>query len=503
MQVFDVYQLVLRKLAIKATTPEGSQYLVMPPTNDSLHRFGNLFTASMQAPNERFVLAFREMWASTFVGAKVLSYPPDVEVLFKGLRELNMGVETVGLECSLLPLPRIEATQPQAKLPPASNDLMNENDDASSIEASGRSAAESAYDADTSSTSPLKPEEEQTQPSALPTLAVELAPPAHEGATFGETLVVAAPDEAVPATLPETEEADKAQATPTKKRRRQPSAPRSLPRSSKRRRANSEESIVPATPSQPFEDAADEADIQDIIEMEPPAQAPPPAAKAFPTPARKKANTPRRSLTKSASSGGLVSAVSSWIPRFFGSPALQADEEETVDGELDVSVRSSPDKGSATWHRLQKERSERTLVIRSKAHGGSTAWPSAVDGLDDLFTPRVPAQNVSIDLTMASEDDDDAVVPESDDKGASLCRKALPQAPCQLIPDFIRCTISESLDRALRHAWHAKIGSPLQPAGRTPYVLHSVSNPCRRHLLTSGRLSRNRPTARLAPSARH
>jgi hypothetical protein len=396
----------------------------MPPTNDSLHRFGSLFTASMHAPNERFVLAFRDMWASTFVGVRGLAYPAEVEVLLKGLRELNMGVDAAGLESSLLPLPRIEETQPQAEIPPSSSDAEVDHVD-STFEASGRSAAESAYDADTSSTSPLKPEEELTQTAtALPTLVVEAAAaatdpaPAEETAIVGETLVLNAANDEGASVAPSDSETGKAQATPSKKRRRQPSAPRSVPRSTKRRRANSDDSVVPATLSQPFEDTADEADIQDIIEMEPPAPGPAPLVKAapIPTPARKKANTPRRSLTKSASSGGLVSAVSSWIPRFFGSPALQDEEEETVDGELDVSVHSSPEKDSTAWNRLQKERLERTLVTRSKSQSGASAW-QPVDGPDDLFTPRMPAQNGSIDLTMAGEDDD--VVPASDDQGAA------------------------------------------------------------------------------------
>lgn len=454
LQVFDVYELVLRKLAVKATTPEGSQYFVMPPTNDSLHRFGGLFVASMQAPNERFVLAFRDMWAATFNGAPGLSYPADVEALLKGLRELNMGVEAIGLGCSLLPLPQIEETQPQAELPSFPDEPQS-----SLYEASGRSAAESAYDADTSSASPLEPDEELTQPSVLPTIAIEEpADPQPAGievaANIGETLVLAADEEgdiAPAAPLSDTER-DKHQSTPSKKRRRQPSAPRSIPRSSKRRRGNSEESVIPATPSQPFEDTADEADIQDLIEMEPPIPDPAPVAKAaaaIPTPARKKANTPRRSLTKSASSGGLVSAVSSWIPRFFGSPALQQDEEEAVDGELDVSIHSSPEKDSMTWRRLQKERLERTLVTRSKAHGGTTIW-QPIDGPNDLFTPRVPVQNVSIDLTMVSGDDEDDgdVVPESDDKGPPSQYSMLPISRPLTIRSWTSIH-SQSFDRAL------------------------------------------------------
>lgn len=88
---------MLHRLAIRAKTPEGGLYLVMPPTADALEHFGELFCASMHASSEKFVLAFRDMWSATFKGAKGLQYPLDVQELLKGLREINLGVEADGL----------------------------------------------------------------------------------------------------------------------------------------------------------------------------------------------------------------------------------------------------------------------------------------------------------------------------------------------------------------------------------------------------------------------
>lgn len=144
------------------------------------------------------------------------------------------------------------------------------------------------------------------------------------------------------------------------------------------------------------------------MEPEPPNRPPPVLSPP------KKSKTPKQSsLTKSASTGGLVSTVSSWIPRFFGSPALRA-EEAVVDGGLNISYELSPEKELAAWS-----------LPTNGPHGRMRPAQSSLsrrvlEGPDDIFTPRLAVQE-TVDLTSASEgDDEDVRVPSSDDRRTFL-----------------------------------------------------------------------------------
>lgn len=140
------------------------------------------------------------------------------------------------------------------------------------------------------------------------------------------------------------------------------------------------------------------------MEPEPPNRPPPVLSPP------KKSKTPKQSsLTKSASTGGLVSTVSSWIPRFFGSPALRA-EEAVVDGGLDISYELSPEKELAAWSLPTNGPHGRTRPAQSSLSR------RVLEGPDDIFTPRLAVQE-TVDLTSASEaEDEDVHVPSSDDR---------------------------------------------------------------------------------------